>query len=269
MGKAFAVVLIIITLISTAVFIFHGQLLWMPEDISTHGHGIDHQLMETMTASGVLFVLSQVLLGIFVWQSSDQAEGRKIKTFPGGPTPMVVSAIVLVGVEILALSFVGSKVWAGIYLSPPDPKAMTIDVQAGQFAFYFRYPGADGKFGGLHPDKIDEGNGNFFGLDPANDVAARDDIVVASMVIPVNRPIYLTMHSKDVIHSFYVRELRLQQDIVPGLLIPLHFTATKTGKFEIVCTQLCGLGHSNMRAYLEVMPEDQFDQWMKQKIAEQ
>jgi cytochrome c oxidase subunit II len=269
MGKAFAVVLIIITIISTGVFIFHGQLLWMPEDISTHGHGIDHQLMETMTASGVLFVLSQVLLGLFVWQSSDQSEGRKIKTFPGGPKPMVVTAIVLVGIEILALSFVGSKIWAGIYLTPPEPDSMKIDVQAGQFAFYFRYPGVDGKFGDLHPDKIDEGNGNFFGLDPANDVAARDDIVVASLVIPVNRPIFLTLHSKDVIHSFYVRELRIQQDIVPGLLIPLHFTATKTGKFEIVCTQLCGLGHYNMRAYLEVMPQDQFDQWMKQKIAEQ
>ena len=269
MGKAFAVVLIIITLISTAIFIFHGQLLWLPEDISVHGHGIDHQLMETMAGSGFLFVLSQILLGIFVWQSSGRTEGWKYKIFPGGAKPMVVLAIVLVGLEILALSFVGSKVWAGIYLTPPDPDSMHIDVQAGQFAFYFRYPGVDGKFGGLHPDKIDEGNGNFFGLDPANDVAARDDVVVASLVIPVNRPIFLTMHSKDVIHSFYVRELRIQQDIVPGLLIPLHFTATKTGKFEIVCTQLCGLGHYNMRAFLEVLPEDQFDQWLKTQEAQQ
>jgi len=269
MGKAFAVVLVIITIISTAIFIFHGQLLWLPEDISAHGHGIDHQLMETMAGSGFLFVLSQILLGIFVWQSSDRAEGWKFKTFPGGARPMVVSAIVVVGLEILALSFVGSKVWAGIYLTPPEPDSMHIDVQAGQFAFYFRYAGPDGKFGGLHPDKIDEANGNFFGLDPANDEAARDDVVVATMAIPVNRPIFLTMHSKDVIHSFYVRELRLQQDIVPGLLIPLHFTATKTGKFEIVCTQLCGLGHYEMKAYLEVMPQDKFDDWMKQQEANQ
>jgi len=269
MGKAFGAVLVVITLISTAFFVFHGQLYWLPEDASAHGHGIDHQLMETMMGSGFLFVLSQIVLGLFVWQAAGRKEGWKPKTFPGGPKPMVIAAIVLVGVEILTLSFVGSKVWAAVYLAPASPQALHIDVQAGQFAFYFRYAGADGQFGGLHPDKIDEGSGNFFGLDPRNDVAARDDVVVASLTIPVNRPILLTLHSKDVIHSFYVRELRIHQDIVPGLMIPMHFTATRTGKFEIVCTQLCGLGHYQMKAYLEVLPEDQFDQWLKQQEAQQ
>lgn len=267
MGKAFAVVVTIITLVSAAIFAMH--IWWLPADISVHGPSIDHQLSETMAASGVLFVLSQVLLGVFAWKYGDSKDGRKVKTFPGGATPMVLLAIVLVGAEILTLSFVGSKVWAGIYLAPPDPNSLQIDVQAGQFAFYFRYPGADGKFGALHPDKIDEGSGNFFGLDPANDVAARDDIVVGTLAIPVNRPILLTTHAKDVNHSFYVRELRIQQDFVPGLIIPIHFTATQTGKYEIVCTQLCGLGHYNMRAYLEVMPQDQFDQWLKDKAAQQ
>jgi len=269
MGKLFGVVLTVITLVSTAIFIFHGNLLWLPVDISAHGHGVDHQLMETMYGSGVLFVASQLLLGLFVWQAAGRKEGWKYKTFPGGAKPMVISAIALVGIEILTLSFVGSRVWAGVYLSPPDPKSLQIDVQAGQFAFYFRYAGADGQFGGLHPDKIDEGSGNFFGLNPRDDVAARDDVVVASLVIPVNRPILLTMHSKDVIHSFYVRELRIHQDIVPGLMIPLHFTATQTGRFEIVCTQLCGLGHYQMKAYLDVKTQDDFDQWLKQQEAAQ
>jgi cytochrome c oxidase subunit 2 len=140
---------------------------------------------------------------------------------------------------------------------------MHIDVQAEQFAFYFRYAGPDGQFGAVHPEKISDGNGNYFGLDPENDIPARDDIVVGSLTIPVNQPILLTIHSKDVGHSFYVRELRIQQDFVPGIVIPVHFTATQTGKFEIVCTQLCGLGHYNMKAYLEVLPQDQFDQWLK------
>jgi cytochrome c oxidase subunit 2 len=174
----------------------------------------------------------------------------------------------LVGLEILTLTFVGSKAWGAIYLTPPAANSLRIDVQAEQFAFYFRYPGPDGQFGGLHPDKIDDGSGNYFGLDPANDIAARDDIVVGSLVVPVNRPVELTLHSKDVGHSFYVRELRVQQDFVPGLDIPLHFTATQTGKFEIVCTQLCGLGHYNMKAYLEVMPEDQWEQWLKSQAGQ-
>ncbi|PYO40313.1 MAG: cytochrome C oxidase subunit II [Gemmatimonadetes bacterium] len=267
MGKLFAVVVTVITVVSTAIFITHTW--WLPVDISAHGHAIDHQLSETMLSSGVLFVLSQLALAVFAWRYGDRKDGRQVKTFPGGATPMVVLAAILVGAEILTLTFVGSKVWAGIYQTPPDPNSLNIDVQAEQFAFYFRYAGADGKFGAVHPELINEANENFFGLDPAHDTTARDDIVVPSLVIPVNRPILLTLRAKDVNHAFYVPELRIQQDFVPGLVIPLHFTATQTGKHEIVCTQLCGLGHYNMRAYVEVLPQAQFDQWLKEKAAQQ
>jgi len=267
MGKLFAVVLTIITVVATAIFVM--RVWWLPADISVHGPWIDHQLMETMLSSGILFVVSQLALALFVWKSGDRREGRKIKIFPGGAVPMVVLATVLVGAEILALTFVGSKVWASIYQTPPDPNSLAIDVQAEQFAFYFRYPGADGKFGGIHPELMNEASQNFFGLDPAHDTTARDDIVVPTLAIPVNRPILLTLRAKDVNHAFYVPELRIQQDFVPGLVIPLHFTATQPGKYEIVCTQLCGLGHYNMRAYVEVMPQEQFDQWLKQQAAQQ
>ena len=84
--------------------------------------------------------------------------------------------------------------------------------------------------GRIHPEKIDEGNSNFFGLDPENDIPARDDITSAELAIPVNKEIHLMMHGKDVGHSFYVRELRIQQDFVPGLDLSLHFTATKIGQ---------------------------------------
>jgi len=267
MGKLFAVVLAIITVVSTALFVAHTW--WLPVDISAHGQAIDRQLSETMVTSGVLFVLSQFALALFVWRYADRGDGRKAKTFPGGVTPMVLFATVLVGAEILALTFVGSKVWAGIYQTPPDPGSLQIDVQSEQFAFYFRYPGPDGKFGATHPELINEANENYFGLDPAHDVSARDDIVVPTLTIPVNRPIALTLRAKDVSHAFYVPELRIQQDFVPGLAIPLHFTATDTGKHEIVCTQLCGLGHYNMRAYIEVISQAEFDQWLKDKAAQQ
>jgi cytochrome c oxidase subunit 2 len=266
-GKLFAVVVAVITVVSSVVFM--TRTWWLPTDISVLGSGIDHQLMETMVACGVLFVVSQLVLSVFVWRYADHGDGRPIRIFPGGATPMVVIASVLVGAEILVLSLVGTKVWGGIFLSPPDPNSLKIDVQAEQFAFYFRYAGADGKFGTVHPELIDDGNNNFFGLDPANDTAARDDIVSATLEVPVNKPILLSMHAKDVGHSFYVPELRIQQDFVPGLVIPLHFTATQLAKKEIVCTQLCGLGHFNMRAYLEVMPGDQFEQWLKDQAAQQ
>jgi cytochrome c oxidase subunit 2 len=176
---------------------------------------------------------------------------------------MVIGAIVLVGMEVLVLSFIGTKVWARIFLTPASADALKVDVQAEQFAFYFRYPGPDGKFGQIHPELIDDGNGNFFGLDPANDTAARDDIVAATLTIPVGREISMTLHSKDVGHAFYVPDFRIQQDFLPGLSIPLHFTATKVGKHEVVCTQLCGLGHYNMKAYIDVVTPADFDQWLK------
>ena len=261
MGKLFAVVLTILTVASVAVFLMH--VWWMPADISTDGPAIDRQIAETMLVSGILFILAQLLLAIFTWKFADAGDGRKVIMFPGGATPMVALAIIVVGAEMLALTFVGSKVWADIYMTPAGPSALKIDVMAQQFAFYFRYPGPDGKFGSVHPDLTDDASGNFFGLDPQNDPASADDIVASSLVIPVDRPVSLTLHSRDVGHSFFVPELRIQQDFVPGLIIPVHFTATQTGKYEIVCTQLCGLGHSGMRAYLQVLPKDQFDEWLK------
>lgn len=182
---------------------------------------------------------------------------------------MVIAALVLVGTEILALGIVGQKAWASVYFTAPKADALQVQAQAGQFAYYFRYPGADGRFGAIHPDKIDEGSQNYFGLDLANEPEARDDIVSGELVVPVNKEIQLLMHAKDVGHSFYVRELRIQQDFVPGLDLAVHFTATKIGKYEIVCTQLCGLGHYNMKAYLDVKSAEDYEKWLKEQAAAQ
>ena len=261
MGKIFAVVVVAIAVITAYIVIAH--VYWMPEDISLHGKVIDEQISETTAGAGILFLLGQFVLATFVFLYGDSKGQRKLRDWPGGAKPLIWAAIIVVGLEVLTLSLVGSKAWGAVYFTAPDPNSLHIDVQAEQFAFYFRYAGPDGQFGGIHPELIDEGNQNYFGLDPANDVAARDDIVSGSLTIPVNKPVLLTLHSKDVGHAFYVRELRIQQDFVPGLTIPIHFTATKTGKYEIVCTQLCGLGHYNMKAYLNVVMQDEFDQWLK------
>jgi cytochrome c oxidase subunit II len=267
MGKLLAVVLVIIALASAYPIVTH--MFPLPEDISTHGHAIDEQLKDTMLEAGISFVAAQLVLAFFVWSFTGRKAGSPLKNFPGGARLMVIAAFLLVGTEILALGILGQKAWANVYFSSPNSNAIQIQAQAEQFAFYFRYPGPDGKFGAIHPEKIDEGNQNYFGLDPANEVEARDDIVSGELVVPVNREVQLLMHAKDVGHSFYVRELRIQQDFVPGLDLSVHFTATKIGKYEIVCTQLCGLGHYNMKAYLNVMSEADYEKWMKDQEAAQ
>lgn len=266
MGKLFAVVVVLIAIGSAIPIVMH---IWTPPpDISLHGHAIDDQMSETMWEAGLSFLAAQFVLAIFVWKFAGRKEGE-IRSFPGGARFLVILALLLVGTEILALGVIGQKAWASVYFTPPSAGALQVQAQAGQFAYYFRYPGPDGKFGAMHPDLVNEGELNFFGLDPANDVSARDDIVSGELGIPANHEIHLMLHSKDVGHSFYVRELRIQQDFVPGLDLSLHFTATKPGKYEIVCTQLCGLGHYNMKAYLSVHSRQEFESWLAQKASEQ
>jgi len=264
-GKIFAVLIVIIALASAVPIVSHtflGASVTPPGDISTHGKAIDEQMSVTMLEAGLSFLAAQLILGLFVWQFANRKEGVT-KKLPGGATAMVIIAFLFVGAEVLALGLVGSKAWGMVYFKPAAFDALQVQAQAGQFAFYFRYPGPDGKFGEIHPEKIDEGNSNFFGLDPENDISARDDITSGELVVPVSKEVHLMMHAKDVSHSFYVRELRIQQDFVPGLDLSVHFTATKVGRYEIVCTQLCGLGHYNMKSYLTVMSQEDFEKWLK------
>jgi cytochrome c oxidase subunit II len=267
MGKFFAITIVVIAVASAVPIVMHT---WpMPVDISTSGPLIDEQMADTMAEAGIAFLAAQFLLAAFIWQFGGRGKEAKIGHFPGGALGLVIAAILLVGTEVMALGVFGTKAWAAQYFTAPGADAMPIQVQAGQFAFYFRYPGPDGKFGPLHPDKIDEGNQNFFGLDPANDVDSRDDIITGELAIPIHREVHLMMHAKDVGHSFYVRELRIQQDFVPGLDLSVHFTATQVGRYEIVCTQLCGLGHYNMKAYLTVLSQEDYDKWIKDKASQQ
>ena len=263
-AKFFAATILVIAIGSAVPIMLHT---WQaPVDISTHGRMIDEQMAATMVEAGTAFLAAQIILAFFIWRFAGR-QGAPIRSLPGGAPGLVIAAVVIVGLEILALGLFGQKAWAEIYFSPPARDAIPIQVQAGQFAFYFRYPGPDRKFGPIHPDLMNEATQNNFGLDVDHDPDSKDDVVTAQLAVPVNKEVLLLMRAKDVNHSFYVRELRIHQDFVPGLDLSLHFTATKTGKYEIVCTQLCGLGHYNMKAYLVVLSQEDFDKWMKEQAA--
>ena len=265
MGKAFAVVLTIITTVSVAVFV--SRHWWFPGVASAHGDAMDHQFVETFVGAAIGFILAQLGLAAFAWKYGERkGETRPIRIFPGGAKWLVVLALVYVGSEIILLEFVGQKVWAAMYFTPPAAGSLQVQVLAGQFAFYFRYPGPDGKFGPIHTGKIDETRGNFFGIDQS-DPESKDDIVTVELAVPVNKPVELLLNSKDMGHGFYVPEMRIQQDIVPGMEIPLHFTPTRIGKYDIACNQLCGIGHYTMRAFLEVMSEEDYQKWIVEQAS--
>ncbi len=172
MAKFFAITIIVIAIASAIPILLHTWVA--PEDISTHGSLIDEQMSETMAEAGISFLAAQLILALFIWQFSNPRPDAKIKSFPGGAKALVIAALLFVGAEVLALGVFGVKAWANVYLTPPSANAMPIQVQAGQFAFYFRYPGPDGKLGPIHPELINEGSQNFYGLDPEHDPDSND-----------------------------------------------------------------------------------------------
>ncbi len=266
MALLIALVLTLITLIS--VVLVWAKVWWFPVNIAVHGQAIDHQFTVTFIVTGIIFVLAQLALAYFVWRYRDRGDGRKVTYSQGNnlweATWTTAAAIIFIGLNLM-----GFRVWAQMHFTGPAPGAAQIEVTGQQFQWYFRYPGPDGKFGPTHVELVDDAAGNYLGLDRRRDEASKDDVVTATLAIPVNRPVQLILRSKDVTHSFFVRELRLKQDLVPGMEIPVHFTATRTGRYEVACAELCGLGHYRMRSFLQVMSEEDFEKWMQNMAAQQ
>lgn len=259
MAKLIAVFFWLLALVTALAFIVHP--IWLPELVSAQGVDVDRQMNFTLGIAGVAFVLAHILLGLFLWRFGGKRSGPALYWHENRRleiTWTVVTAVVFVG-----LGLQGSRIWAREYLTEPSANAMTVEVTGQQFAWNFRYPGPDGKFGRTRPDKVDDSEGNYIGLDDS-DPAGNDDITIQNIVaVPVNRPILLIVRSRDVLHSFFVPVLRFKQDAVPGMGIPVHFTATKIGEYEVACAELCGMQHYKMRARFLVMSDADFAAWLK------
>jgi cytochrome c oxidase subunit 2 len=132
-------------------------------------------------------------------------------------------------------------------------------VTAEQFAWNVRYAGRDGVFG--RTDPMFYSLDNPVGLDPA-DPQGRDDIIGLNVLHAVaGRPVKVRLRAKDVVHSFFLPNLRVKQDAVPGLTVEVWFTPTRTGRFELACAQLCGFGHYEMKGVLIVQTAEEFARW--------
>lgn len=248
--------------VTVGLFLF--KVWWLPELISVHGAAIDDQMILTLIIAGTVFFLAQIGLGYFIWKFRGQ--GRKASNWHENPKlEFTWTAITLV--IFLGLGISGNRIWAQYFQAPVPRDAVMVEITAQQFAWNIRYPGADGVLGRTNPALIDDAAGNYIGLDP-KDAAGKDDVVTQNlMAIPVNRPIRVMLRSKDVTHSFFVPQLRVKQDAVPGLGIGVSFTATKTGEYEIACAELCGMQHYKMRGRLLVMTQADFEQWLKTRAA--
>src|SRR5678815_159501 len=254
MGRVLAVIIWIITLLSVLLFV--SGKWWFPAAISEHAPALDRQFLITILVVGISFTAAQIGLGWMVWKYRDTGSSADRAIYTHGSNRLEVLWTVITAIVFISLGVMGQSVWASLRLHDAPPGSYSVEVVAQQFQWNFHYAGKDGKFGRTDPSLIDDGALNFIGLDPS-DQASADDSVTAALVIPVNRPVELRLRSKDVIHNFWVPQLRFKQDLVPGMEIKVHFTANRVGKYELACAELCGQLHFKMKSYMLVLPEEE------------
>ena len=223
---------------------------WFPSPITIEALAFDRQFTWTLWITGLAFLLLHLVLAWLI-----MCKTTAVSTNPKTIERTAVTVIVIV---FIGLALAGARGWAKVPASTVNKEIIWVD--AHQFAWNFRYAGPDGRFGRTDIKLISDSAGNPDGLDP-KDPGGKDDIVAATLRIPAGRDVLLLLHSRDVIHDFFVRELRTKQDVVPGMEIPLELNVPKPGTYEIACAELCGLGHSQMRSVLIVMPAAEFDRW--------
>ena len=241
-----------------------------PPDYSIHGAQIDHliKLLHVLmlflfVGWGIYFVYCLIRFRQRTGHNAtyNPAKGKIAKAVEVGV--IVAEAFLLIGLSMPA--------WASWkHDFPHAEKAITVHAIGEQFAWNFHHPGRDGIFGRTAV-KFVNNTGNSLGLDP-EDMNGKDDIVTLNELhLPTGKSVIVNISSKDVIHSFGINVLRVKQDAVPGMVVPIHFEIAETakpGQYDISCAQLCGLGHYRMKGTLYLDTPEQYAQWISQKESE-
>jgi cytochrome c oxidase subunit 2 len=255
----------------------YGLPMGFPEDASAHAQQLDNLTALVHWFMIVLFVGWGIFFAYTLFRFR---KGRNpVASYEGAKGHFSTygeAGVVLV--EVVLLIAFAVPIWAARVNEPPDGKdAVRVRVVAEQFAWNAQYPGADGVFGRRDSQFVAIGT-NPLGLDP-NDPAGKDDVVTLNQLhLPVNRQILIDLSSKDVIHSFFLPQMRVKQDAIPGMTIPIWFKATKVTPpedslpacaatktcWEIACAQLCGITHYRMRGFYQIHDQAGYDQWLAQ-----
>lgn len=240
-----------------------NEFLGQPPNASEHGFQIDHIIEFCHWFMAALFIGWSVyfiyVLIRFSRRNHPVADHEGVKS--GISTHLEFSVVLLDAVLLIGFAI---PLWAKRVNEFPDTKdAILVHAVGQQFNWNFHMPGPDGQFGRRDVNLVD--NNNPLGIDP-NDPAAKDDITVTGELhVPVNRPVIVEVSSKDVIHNFALPAMRIAQDAIPGSIIPMWFKPIKAGTYEIVCGQLCGLGHYGMKGSIVVDNPADYQAWLKER----
>jgi cytochrome c oxidase subunit 2 len=241
-----------------------NELIGLPPNASEHGFQIDHIIEFCHWFMGALFLGWSVF---FIYVLLRFRKGKHPVADHEGVKSGISTHLEFAVVLIEAVLLVGFAIplWAKRVNQFPETKdAILVHAVGQQFNWNFHLPGPDGQFGRREIALVS--NSNPLGLDP-NDPAGKDDIVVlGELHVPVGRPVIIELSSKDVIHNFALPHMRMAQDAIPGQIIPMWFKPIKPGNYEVVCGQLCGLGHYGMKGMLVVDNPEEYQAWLKERV---
>jgi cytochrome c oxidase subunit 2 len=240
-------------------------LLGFPDAASTHAHDLDYM---TGLVHWLMLLLFVGWGGFFLYtlyrfraSKNPEADYDGVK---GHTSTYQEGAVVLA--EVLLLFVFAIPTWSHFKNDLPAAEQSTeVHVVAEQFAWNIHYPGPDGIFGQRDIELIDLAT-NPLGLDRSDPNAADDITTVNELHVPNNKPVLIHLTSKDVIHSFSLPHMRVKQDAIPGLTIPVWFVPNKSGEYEIACAQLCGLSHYRMRGFVTIDEDEaSFNTWLDEQ----
>lgn len=242
------------------------KIFGLPELASQHGELVDHMDGLVHWFMAVLFIGWSVYLArVFYRYNAKRNPKADYHGVTGHATTHIEIAVVIVeAVLLLGFAFPLWSRQADDF--PTGPEVVKVRAVGEQFAWNFHYAGTDGMLGGVNPKLIT--GSNPIGRD-AKDPNGNDDYVSAALLkLPVGRPVIIDVRSKDVIHNLALVPMRAAQDATPGVKSHMWFTPTKTGTWDIICGQLCGTNHSQMKATLEVVSTEEYDAWVKEQSAD-
>jgi len=242
-----------------------NELIGLPPNASEHGYQIDHIIEFSHWFMAALFV---GWTAFFVYVLLRFRRSKHPVADHEGVRSAISTHLEFAVVLIEAVLLIGFAIplWAKRVNSfPADKDAIIAHAVGQQFNWTFHLPGPDGVFG--RREVALTTTSNQLGVD-YSDPAAKDDLVVTGTLhVPKDRPVIIELSSKDVIHNFALPSMRIAQDATPGQLVPMWFKPVKTGEFEVVCGQLCGLGHYSMKATLVVDEPAEYQNWLKEQAS--
>jgi cytochrome c oxidase subunit II len=255
-GRFWSLLFLMVPIFGVGIFVWamagwwpmHGH--WLPENVNAHGGVIDSLFMFILVLTGVIFLATTLVMFWFMWRYDGGKMAEPVSFTHGSHTLEVVWSI-LPAATLVFIAIYQMNAWADAKMRRPtlpggDLRPPLAEITGRQFEWRIRYAGEDGQVG------------------------TADDIQLANdLHLPVNEEIVLSIKSADVLHSFFLPNMRVKQDVVPGMKQYVWFQPTRSGVFDIVCAELCGWGHYKMRGRVTIEPREKFDVWLAQRLAEQ